>query len=55
MNLFIGGGVINLEFVEEFDGGITCNVESIGNDTGVEALGGVAVGLFEEFTAEEYG
>ena len=58
MNGFtIGGiiGVIHFEFVEEFDGGIAGNVESIGNDTGVEALGGVAVGLFEEFAAEEYG
>ena len=48
-------GVVDLEVVEEFEGGIAGNVESVGNDAGVEALGGVALGLFEEFAAEEDG
>jgi hypothetical protein len=40
---------------EEGEGGIAGNVESVGDDAGMEALGGVAVGLFEEFSREEDG
>jgi hypothetical protein len=34
-----------LEFVEEFERGVTGNVVSVGNDTGVKTLGCVPVGL----------
>lgn len=43
----------DFEGVEEGEGGIAGNVESVGDGSGMEALRGVAVGLFEEFAAEE--
>ncbi len=49
------GSVADFELVEELNGGVAGDVEAVGNDAGVEALGGVAVGLFEEFAAEEDG
>lgn len=41
----------DFEFVEEFDGCVTGDVVSVGDDAGVEAFGSVALGLAEEFAA----
>lgn len=43
----------DFESVEEFDGCVTGNVVSVGDDTGVESFGCVAFCLAEEFTAHE--
>lgn len=41
------------ELLEELKGGIAGDIESVGDDAGMKAFGGVAVGLFEEFSREE--
>ena len=45
----------DLELVEEFQGGIAGDVVSVRDDAGVQALGGVSVGLPQELAAEEDG
>lgn len=45
----------DLELVEEFHGGIAGDVVSVRDDAGVQALGGVSVGLPQELAAEEDG
>mmetsp|Transcript_4838 Transcript_4838/g.12157 ORF Transcript_4838/g.12157 Transcript_4838/m.12157 type:complete len:574 (-) Transcript_4838:48-1769(-) len=47
------GGAIDLELVEELDRGVARDVESLGDDARMQALGGVPLGLFEELAAEE--
>lgn len=45
----------DLELVEEFQGGIAGDVVSVRDDAGVQALGGVSVGLPQELAAKEDG
>ena len=45
----------DLELVEEFQGGVAGDVVSVRDDAGVQALGGVSVGLPQELAAKEDG
>ena len=45
----------DLELVEEFEGGVAGDVVSVRDDSGVQPLGGVSVGLPKELAAKEDG